>query len=379
MKKILLVANVAKEHVVKFHVPTIKTLTEDGWQVDVACGGKEDIPYCHHKYELPIDRSPFRTHFIRAIRQLRSIIGKEKYDVVYCHTSVGATIARIAAASYRRKGMKVVKFAHGTYFYKGAPLYNWFFYPLYKALSWVTDTIITITPEDFEFSKRHYGHAAIHYLPGIGIDPARFRVEEPFRVRTEYRKELSIPDNSSVLIYTAELIKNKNQRLLMDALKLVLATKPDTYLVLVGPDHTNGEYEKYAKDLGIWEHVRFLGWRKDVGELYTMSDICTASSIREGLGLNIIEAITCGLPVIATNNSGHSAIIEDGVNGFLVSNNSADDFAKKIILLIDNPQLRQELVDKAKQNVEQYYNDNILSQLLLILNSQIISNHQNQC
>ena len=371
MKKILLVANVAKEHVLKFHIPTIKALIENGWQVDVACGGKEDIPYCHKKNELPIDRSPFKTHFVKAIRQLRIIIKNEKYDVVYCHTSVGATVARLAAYSFRRKGTKIVKFAHGTYFYKGAPIYNWLFYPLYKMLSWVTDAIITITQEDYKFSKRHFSHATIYYVPGIGVDPARFVVNNPIQVRIDYRKKLSIPSDAIVLIYTAELIKNKNQQMLMDALKLVLENNPNTYLLLVGPDHTNGEYEKYAKESGLWEHIRFLGWRKDIAELYIVSDICTASSIREGLGLNIIEAITCGLPVIATNNSGHRAIIENDVNGILVTPNDVENFAKKINLLIKEPQIRKKLADNAMQNVEKYYNENVLKQILKILNSQL--------
>ena len=106
MKKLLLVANVAKEHVLKFHVPTIKALVEDGWMVDVACGGKEEIPYCRMQYELPIDRSPFKTHFIKAIKQLRHLIEAEKYDIVYCHTEVGGIVARLAASKSRKKAQK---------------------------------------------------------------------------------------------------------------------------------------------------------------------------------------------------------------------------------------------------------------------------------
>ena len=68
--KILLVANVAKEHVLKFHVPTIKKLVEKGWVVDVACGGKEEIPYCHRHIVLPIDRSPFKGNLFNGIKQL---------------------------------------------------------------------------------------------------------------------------------------------------------------------------------------------------------------------------------------------------------------------------------------------------------------------
>ena len=228
MKKILLVANVAMEHVLKFHQPSIKMLTETGWQVDVACGGEDPIPNCHERIFLPIDRSPFRTHFIKGIKQLKKIIAARNYDIVYCHTSVGGIVGRMAAKSARKKGTRVIKFAHGSYFYKGAPLWNWIYFPIYKVLSWVTDAIITITQEDFEFSQRHFSHAKIYYVPGIGIDPSRFMITDRQAVRRKYREEFNIPYDAIVLIYVAELIKNKNQQLLLNALSLLLKARKKT-------------------------------------------------------------------------------------------------------------------------------------------------------
>lgn len=371
MKKLLLVANVAKEHVLKFHVPTIKALVDDGWTVDVACGGKEEVPYCHKQYELPIDRSPFKTHFIKAIKQLRRLIEVEEYGIVYCHTSVGTIVGRIAAAKYRKQGTRVVNFAHGTYFYKGAPITNWVLYPLYKVLSNVTDVNITITSEDYDFTKKYLGHGETYYVEGIGVDPHKFDVREPSVIRQQYRTDLNIPDDGMVLIYVGELIKNKNQILLMDILARILKTRNEFYLVLVGPDHTDGEYEKYAVKLGISEHVRFLGWRNDIGNLFAMSDICTASSIREGLGLNLIEAMICQRPVIATRNSGHQAVITDGYNGFLVNQGDVDGFVDRILQITNNSMLYKQLVDNASSEVDKYFTENILRKLLGILNSQI--------
>ena len=212
MKKIILVANVSKEHVLKFHVPTIKRLVDEGWQVDVACGGHDKIPYCQKQYELPIDRSPFKSHFLKAIRLLREIISQEQYDVVYCHTSVGGIVARLAAQPFRKKGTRVVKFAHGTYFYKGAPWYNYvLYYPLYKYLSFKTDSIITITQEDYEFTKSHFSSPKVYFLNGIGVNTSKYKVNNKESIREQYRLELNIHQDAIVLIYVAELIKNKTQ------------------------------------------------------------------------------------------------------------------------------------------------------------------------
>ena len=368
MRKLLLVANVAKEHVLKFHVPTIERLSEDGWLVDVACGGSESVPFCRKQFELPIDRSPFNSHFVKAIKLLRSIIDEGRYDIIYCHTSVGGLVARVASRPFRKKGIRVIKFAHGTYFYNGAPLYNYIlYYPLYKYLSTITDDIITITHEDFVFSKRHYRFPRIHYVHGIGIETSRFLVPDRNEVRNKYREDLNIPQSSIVLVYVAELIKNKNQLLLLQVLERVLLHHPDTYLMLIGPEHDDGKLKHTAKQLGIDEHVRFMGWRDDIPNLLAVSDICTASSIREGLGLNLVEAMAAGLPIIATNNSGHAEILHNdpGV-GFLVPFDSAK-FAERVVELINNIQLRTQMGEIGRTVCAKYDSKAILPQILRIL------------
>ena len=371
MKKIILVANVSKEHVLKFHVPTIKRLVEDGWQVDVACGGNDKVPYCHKQYELPIDRSPFKSHFIKAIRQLRDIISQEQYDVVYCHTSVGGIVARIAANPFRRKGTRVVKFAHGTYFYKGAPWYNFaLYYPLYKYLSYKTDSIITITQEDYEFTTRHFSSSKVYFLNGIGVNTSKYKVTDKESIREQYRSELSIPQDAIVMIYVAELIKNKNQSLLLKVLQRVLASHSNTYLVLAGPDHADGKYQMMADQLGVSDHVRFLGWRDDIPNIYAASDICTPSSIREGLGLNLIEAMAAGLPIVATGNSGHSDILNrDPECGYL---SSFDDkvFAEDVIRLISDKDLRKEMGAKGIEASLKYDNSTIVGRILEIVSDE---------
>ena len=372
MKKILLVANVAKEHVLKFHVPTIKALSEDGWQVDVACGGKEDVPYCHHKYELPIDRSPFKTHFIRAIKQLRTIIDKEKYDVVYCHTEVGGIVARLAASPFRKQGLKVVKLDHGLYFYRGASWIQWFIhYPVDKWLSKKTDTFILINKEDYSLVTRRFRSCKTYLIDGIGIKTDKFQ-PVPTDIRAIYRTELHIPQDACVLIYFAEVSENKNQRYLLNGLKELVKQDKNIYLLLAGRDLTNGVMLLYAKRKGVDKHVRFLGWRDDVNNLYSMADICTASSIREGFGINIVEAMCCGIPVVATNNRGHATIIRDGENGLLVKLNDVSTFVKGVLELKNNPSKASQLADTASTEIEKYSSDVITKKIVCILNNELI-------
>lgn len=368
MKKILFVANVAKEHILKFHLPTIKALKDRGWTVDVACSGEEDVPFCDNQFKTCWKRSPFTLKTMSGIKELKGIIEKGNYDVIYCHTPVGGLVARMASKKARKRGARVIYFAHGLHFYKGAPLVNWLcYYPIEKYLSKITDDMILINQEDFERVDKKFKSKNKYLLNGIGVELKRLNVENPEKIKSEYRKELNIPQNATVLIYCAELLKNKNQTYLMRALKKILEKEKNTYLLLAGIDHTGGEFEEYAKKLGVYENIRFLGWRDDVANLYVTSDICTPTSIREGFGINLVEAMYFKIPVVATDNRGHKTIIKDGENGFLVSLENEDEFANRIISLIKDKKLKENFVETAFSEVDKYTSESVLKELIKIL------------
>ena len=371
--KILLVANVGKEHVLKFHVPTLKMLYESGWHVEVACSGEEEIPFCHKQHKMLYKRSPFNLSLFKGIKQLKGIVDKGDYDIVYCHTPVGALAARLASMKARKKGVKVIYMAHGHYFFKGGPLAYWLtFYPIEKILSKVTDSMILINKEDYELTKNKFHHKGDTYLlNGIGVNLENFRVENREAVRKQYREELNIPQDATVLIYLAELLPNKNQKMLMRSLKKILEDDKNVYLVLAGMDHSDGEFVRYAEEIGIKDNFRYLGWRSDVANLYAMADICTPTSIREGLGLNLVEAMTAGLPVVATDNRGHRTIIEDGINGFLVPLNNEELYTDKIQELINDKALCDKFIENSKITIEKFASDAVIERINDILNEHL--------
>ena len=371
--RILFVANVDKEHILKFHIPTIKMLSENGWIVDVACAGTENIPFCNNRYTLHYERTPFSPKLFVGIKELKHILKNNHYDIIYCHTPVGGLAARLASISIRNKHTKVIYFSHGYHFFEGAPILNWLiYYPIEKILSYFTDSVITINKEDFEITKNKFKTCKAYFINGIGIDTEKFNFENRDYIRSKYRKELNIADDSLVLIYLAELIKNKNQYFLIRVIKYLIDKGFDNVvLVLAGIDHTDGDIEKYAKQLGVENNIRFLGWRNDVCNLYLMSDICTASSIREGFGLNIVEAMLCSVPVIAVKNRGHNSIITDTVNGFLVEQNDVSTFADRITELSHNNQLRELFIYNSQKNTHLYTTETILKELYCILSSHL--------
>lgn len=356
--KVLLVANVAKEHVNKFHIPTIKYLKEKGCIVDIACSVDADIPVGDHIYNMSWKRSPFTIKTFIGIKELRKLINKNDYDIVYCHTPVGGLVARFASREARKKNTKVVYCGHGLHFYKGAPLINWLlFYPMEKWMARMTDMFITINPEDYECVKKNFNSKMIvKMIHGIGVNFERLNIADRAGVRKEYREKLGIPHDAEVLIYVAEILRNKNQQMLIRALKELHTRGRKMYLLLPGPDHSKGEYHKLAEVLGLKDYVKFLGWRSDIGQLMAASDMYVASSIREGFGINLVEAQYCHLPVVAVTNRGHRAIIKDGENGFLVPMNDYNMMVDRVLQVMNDKDLYTRL---ANLNVDEYKCENI--------------------
>ena len=151
------------------------------------------------------------------------------------------------------------------------------------------------------------------------------------------RCELQIPLRSIVLINLAEMNSNNNQHMLIQAVKDLRDRNMDVYLLLVGKDCLDGECQEQASQLEVQQFTRFLGVRNDIGELLAASNIYVASSKTEKCPLGIIQAQYAHLPVVATGNKGHKAVIEDGLNGFLVPTGDAKTMAERILLLLEKP------------------------------------------
>ncbi|XJZ26736.1 glycosyltransferase [Bacillota bacterium Lsc_1132] len=220
----------------------------------------------------------------------------------------------MAARQARKQGTKVLYTAHGFHFFNGAPFVNWLvYYPIEKILSAVTDCLITINHEDFQLAQRHRFKAEqIKHVHGVGVNTERFHPidrEHKLRLRTTYGYQ----EQDFLMIYAAEFNQNKNQQLLLKALAKIKDQIPQAKLLLAGNGPLLLDCKQLAAQLGIDQKVEFLGQRQDVEQLLKISDLAVASSLREGLPVNIMEAMACGLPVVASDNRGHRELVEEGV------------------------------------------------------------------
>ncbi|MFY0758455.1 glycosyltransferase family 4 protein [Metabacillus dongyingensis] len=353
--KVLFTATV-DYHFKSFHLPILKWFKEQGWEVHVAALGNIELPYVDQKYNLPIQRSPFNSRNSVAYSRLKDIINENNYSIIHCHTPVGGVLTRLAARKARKKGTKVIYTAHGFHFCKGAPLQNWLtFYPIEKWISAYTDCLITINEEDYLLAmERRFAAGKVEHVHGVGVDTEKFKpISENEKMKR--RKTFGMEQDDFILFYAAEFNKNKNQQFLLHAMSRLKDNLPNAKLLLAGEGALLEECKQLAKTLSIEQMVHFLGFRKDIDSILPMCDLAVGSSLREGLPVNIMEAMACGLPVVATENRGHKELVVDGVNGWIVRNQDGQKIAENIYSFATDHSKRKTFGSNGRILIENQY------------------------
>lgn len=364
-QKVLFVASV-QVHIEAFHLPYLQYFSVQGYEVHVAANGEGNIPFCDHFHPLPFARSPLSSTNRLAYAQLKRLIENENYTLIHCHTPVGGALTRLAASKARKSGTKVIYTAHGFHFFKGAPFKNWLiFYPVEKWLARKCDALITINSEDYAFAKKKMAAKHIYYVHGVGLDTDRFP-EKSEKDISHTRHKLGLNESDYACIFVAELNKNKNQALLIETLALLHKNQYNIELFLAGEGPCKENCEMLAKERGIAEHVHFLGYRKDIAELLPACDLYFASSHREGLPVNVMEALCCDLPVIATDIRGHRDLVQNGKNGFLVKANSPAHFAEAIKSVLDDPALTSYMRENARKSLRPFTLNKVKEEMISI-------------
>ena len=369
MKKVLFVASVAG-HIKNFHTPYLKLFKDKGYTTYVAANWtlkeNEKIDFCDNFIQLPIERKPFSLKNIKAIFKLKKLLKVEKFDIIHCHTPMGSVVARLAAKEARKNGTRVIYTAHGYHFYKGAPFINWLlYYPVEKWLAKYTDTQITITQEDFDLAKKKFKIKDLNLVHGVGLDEEKFNILISNEEKENLKQELKIDDKSVVCTYVAELNKNKNQQLLIKAIKRLKDDNNNVTLLLVGKGKYEQKLLKLIKKLNLEENVKLLGYRSDIVKILSITDIYLASSLREGLPVNVMEAMYMGLPIIAVDNRGHRELVQHNENGFIVEQNSAmeNNMSSYLKLLVNDKNLRYQFGKDSKEKVREYTLNNVINSM----------------
>jgi len=385
MKKVLMIATV-QFHLCQFHIPEIRMLQEYGCEVHVAgldtlAERNLNLDIADKRFNVPFARSPFRATNINAYRALVNIINNNHYDILWCHTPMGGIIGRLAARSARRQGTSILYTAHGLHFYKGAPLWNWLlYYPIEKYMAKFTDCLVTINHEDYTCALHSGIKTRIAHIHGMGVNTTKFKpISENEKLIK--REKMGYHRDAFLILCTGELNNNKNQSTIIRAMKKVIKHNSRVKLLLAGIGARKPYLIRLINDLNLDEYIEFLGYRTDLEKYINICDIVTSASIREGLGLTILEGMVCEKPIVASRNIGHCELIRHQESGFLLDTFSSDEFADAMVYLHRHPDKAREFGQYGAKIAEPYKCENVLKELMtiycdfgLVAPTQIITN-----
>lgn len=169
---------------------------------------------------------------------------------------------------------------------------------------------------------------------------------------SDIHKALWLPHGSPIVGNVAALVPHKGQKDLIAAAAKVVRAVPDARFVILGEGELRPALEQQVKSLGLDRHVFLPGFRQDVLSLQKSFDIFVMSSLTEGLGSAMLDALACGTPVIGTRAGGIPEAIEHGRTGLLVKPHHPDELAAAIVRLLKDPDLRARLGAAGRAHVE---------------------------
>jgi len=362
MKKVLVVCT-TDSMIWNFLIPHIEYLQSKGFSVECACS-RTGFYYDELKdkglelHEISFKRSPFKIQNIKAFFKLKRLISKNDYDLIQCHEPVGGAMGRLAGKACRKK---VMYFAHGFHFFKGAPKTAIIYYIFEKTLSLLTDDLVTINNEDYNNALRFHAKR-VHKIHGIGIDLSKFtQNHNPNYIKSE----LNLSLNTFCILSVGELIPRKNHITVIRALSHLPI---DIHYIIAGEGESLKYLKSEAEKLNVSERVHFLGFRKDISSICNSVDLYVFPSYQEGLSVALMEAMSIGLPIVASNIRGNSDLIDSDRGGYLIKPDDVDGFSKAIQRVKDSDWIIRQFGDYNRSKIQNYDIKTVISEIDKIMN-----------
>lgn len=349
-------------HLANFHRPYLRALADRGYLVDGACGGAPaELSELARAIPLPLEKKMTSPKNLAAAAQLRRLLASGEYDLVSCHTALAAFFTRLAVEGLpTSRRPRVVCIAHGYLFDRNTSAAKTALLAgAEKFTAPVTDLVLTMNRWDFAYASTHRLGRRVANIPGMGVDFSSLDRADP-RAGLALREELGFGPERFLLVYGAEFSRRKSQEVLLRALALL---PQRAVLLLPGQGDLLPRCQALARELGVADRVVFPG-HVNMAPWYAAANAVVPSSRSEGLPFNLMEAMHCGLPAVASDVKGHQDLICHGKSGLLYPYGDAAACARQIQTLMDDPLLAQGLGRAGRQAIEPFRLDTVLPQVM---------------
>jgi glycosyltransferase involved in cell wall biosynthesis len=283
---------------------------------------------------------------------------QQKFDVVHTHTLLPGIAGRIAA---RLAGVPcVVHTFHSwpPYLYKSIA-FKWAFSATEIVAAHCAHAILFQNPDDLRSWNMIAGVPTQKAtLVGNGIDSSAIAKKVGLEARDKIRKEFGISDEAFVIVNVARFEPQKGHFFLLQTLKHLLSqVNRKVFLLLVGIGIDQEKIEAEVKRLELQDTVYFTGYRQDVPDILSASDVSVMASHYEGIPRALMESMALGLPVVATDVPGTHSLIQSGQTGLLVEYGDVSGLSSAIAKVLNDPELAGRLGKNGKHLVQTKFDE----------------------
>lgn len=315
---------------------------------DAAKAGFEVVPLQHMRPEI----SPRED--VAALREVAAHLDAGRYDVVHTHSAKAGMVGRIAARYHRVPA--IVHTFHGFPFHAyQSRLRRRTYISIERALGRITDQFLAVGSAVAADAVR-LGIAPAEKIRTIGSAINAIPPTTPL-ARAQARRELGIPLTARVAGTIGRVDFQKSPTDMLDAFTRL---DPDVHFVWIGSGPLLEKFTRLVAARGVDDRFHLLGERRDVAELLPALDVFAMASLYEGLPCSVVEAMTCGIPVVATAVNAVPEVVVPGRTGLLVPPGRPDQLARAVQHLLDHPEVGSRLAAAASGNLGDRFHVDVL-------------------
>jgi len=290
------------------------------------------------------------------VPKLARLIDEYEIDVIHCTLQISLLFAWAACRLAKRKPRMVVAIHTTTNRSLLMEAYDWM---LYRPIVASCDRVIFVCNTQADYWMNKYRELRTKSVVIYnGVDTNRFSEEARDEWQHEWRDTLDIPPGSPVVTCVAGFRQEKGHGILIDAFSQL---GPDPYLVLVGDGILRPDIEHRIKERRVGGRVRLIGEIPDVRPVLAASNVTVlASTSVETFSIAMLESMSMGVPVIATDIGGLGEAIIPGVTGELVKPGSADALKRGLSAVLSDPDRMAAMGQQARVSVLQKYSTSVM-------------------
>jgi len=279
---------------------------------------------------------------ITSALRLKKYCGQKKVAIIHAHSSGGHTLAVLSQVLGNKIPLVVSRrvdfppnnnpLSKFKYNYKGI-----------KKFICVSDAVRQILSTVLQHPEKSI---TIH----DGIDLDRFATANN---STILHKEFNLTDKTQIIANVAALAPHKDYFTFLNTVKKLLGKLPAKFFI-IGEGEMLEKIKQRIQELGLSNDVIMTGFRNDLESIFPEINVLLFTSETEGLGTTILDAFACGVPVVATTAGGIPEIVNNNINGLLAPVKDADELSKNVLRIMEDNNLRQQLIRQAKEDVKKF-------------------------